>query len=140
MNYLDWFIMVIYIIGLITMSYWIGKKQQNKKDYYIGGNKVHWLPVAVSTSATQLSTNSMLGAPAFVAFSLGGGLLWLQYELAIPLAMIFIMIFLMPFYKKTGVISIFEYLELRLGAGTRTSVSAYPAARIGLIPAPLSAS
>jgi SSS family solute:Na+ symporter len=106
-------------MGLITMSYWIGKKQHNKRDYYIGGNKVHWLPVAVSTSATQLSTNSMLGAPAFVAFSLGGGLLWLQYELAIPLAMIFIMIFLMPFYKKAGVISIFEYLELRLGPGTR---------------------
>ena len=119
MNYFDWSIMLIYIMGLITMSYWIGKKQQNKRDYYLGGNKVHWLPVAISTSATQLSTNSMLGAPAFVAFSLGGGLLWLQYELAIPLAMIFIMIFLMPFFKKTGIISIFEYLELRLGPGTR---------------------
>jgi SSS family solute:Na+ symporter len=119
MNYFDWSIMVIYVIGLISMSYWIGKKQQNKRDYYLGGNKVHWLPVAISTSATQLSTNSMLGAPAFVAFSLGGGMLWLQYELAIPLAMIFIMIFLMPFFKKTGIISIFEYLELRLGPGTR---------------------
>jgi SSS family solute:Na+ symporter len=34
--------------------------------------------------ATQCSTNSLLGAPAFVAFAAGGGLIWLQYELAVP--------------------------------------------------------
>jgi len=120
MNYFDWLIMLLYIGGLISLSYKIGKSQIDKKDYYVGGNKVHWLPVGISTMATQLSTNSMLGAPAFVAFSLGGGLLWLQYELAVPLAMIVIMMFIIPFFKKAGVISIYEYLELRLGPGTRT--------------------
>lgn len=123
MNYVDWLVVVFYILSLIILSYRLGKTQLNKRDYYVGGNKIHWLPVAISTSATQLSTNSMLGAPAFVAFSIGGGLLWLQYELAVPLAMIFIMMFLMPFYKKAKVISIYEYLELRLGAGSRTLLS-----------------
>lgn len=123
MNYIDWSVIILYTIGLISLSYKLGKSQINQKDYYVGGHRVHWLPVAISTSATQLSTNSMLGAPAFVAFSLGGGLLWLQYELAVPLAMIFIMIFLIPFFKKTGVISIYEFLELRLGVGTRTILS-----------------
>ncbi len=120
MNTLDWTIMALYLAGLIWMSYRLGKGQVNKRDYYLGGNKIHWLPVGISTMATQLSTNSLLGAPAFVAFSLGGGLLWLQYELAVPLAMVFIMIFLVPFFKKEGVISIYEYLEKRLGVRTRT--------------------
>lgn len=123
MNYIDWLIMLVYILGLIYMSYRIGKTQTNEKDYYLGGNKIHWFPVGISTMATQLSTNSMLGAPAFVAFSLGGGLLWLQYELAVPLAMIFVMIFLVPFFKKSGVISIYEYLEKRFGPGTRLMLS-----------------
>ncbi|MFQ5708091.1 MAG: sodium:solute symporter [bacterium] len=123
MNYLDWVIMALYIVALIMLSYRLGKSQINERDYYLGGNKVHWLPVGVSSMATQLSTNSMLGAPAFVAFSLGGGLLWLQYELAVPLAMIFIMIFLIPFFKRANVISIYEYLELRLGVGSRMILS-----------------
>ena len=75
MNTLDWTIMALYLAGLIWMSYRLGKGQTNNQDYYLGGNKVHWLPVGISTMATQLSTNSLLGAPAFVAFSLGGGLL-----------------------------------------------------------------
>ena len=123
MNYLDWLIVIFYTAGLLFLSYRLGKTQFSKKDYYLGGNRIHWLPVSISTMATQLSTNSLLGAPAFVAFSLGGGLLWLQYELAVPLAMIFIMIFLVPFFKKTGVISIYEFLELRLGVGSRTLLS-----------------
>ena len=30
--------------------------------------------------------DSLLGAPAFVGFAAGGGMLWLQYEIAVPLA------------------------------------------------------
>lgn len=43
--------------------------------------------LVLSIMATQRSTNSILGAPAFAAFSVGGGLVWLQYELDLPLAM-----------------------------------------------------
>lgn len=123
MNFVDWGIMVIYIAALIGLSYRLGKSQTNEEDYYLGGKKMHWFPVGISTMATQLSTNSMLGAPAFVAFSVGGGLLWLQYELAVPLAMIFIMIFLVPFFKRSGVISVYEYLGKRFGPITQTVMS-----------------
>ena len=123
MNFIDWFLMGIYMASLIFLSYRIGKSQADEEDYYLGSKNIHWLPVGISTMATQLSTNSMLGAPAFVAFSLGGGLLWLQYELAVPLAMIFIMIFLVPFFKSSGIISIYEYLGKRFGPITQTLMS-----------------
>ena len=73
--------------------------------------------------ATQCSTNSLLGAPAFVAFSVGGGMLWLQYELAVPFAMIFLMIFLLPLYRKLGIISVYAYLEKRFDKNTRLTLS-----------------
>jgi len=123
MNNLDWGIVVVYILLLIGVSYRVGKKFVSKRDYYLGGSNVHWLPTGISTMATQLSTNSMLGAPAFVAFSIGGGLLWLQYELAVPFAMIVVMVFLVPFFRRAKVISIYEYLEVRLGSKSRTSLS-----------------
>ena len=73
--------------------------------------------------ATQCSTSSILGAPAFVAFSVGGGMLWLQYELAVPFAMIFLMIFLLPLYRRLGIISVYAYLEKRFDKNVRVILS-----------------
>jgi len=123
MNLLDWIIVILYLSGMIGLSVYLSKGQKTIKDYYLGGNRMKWWQISLSTMATQCSTNSLLGAPAFVAFSAQGGLIWLQYELAVPLAMVFAMIFLFPFYRKAGVVSIYEYLELRFGPGSRTVLS-----------------
>ncbi|MHC4985817.1 MAG: sodium:solute symporter family protein, partial [Planctomycetota bacterium] len=121
MTPLDWIIVGVYMAGMIVMSVWVGRKQANQRDYYITGNRVRALPLAMSTMATQCSTNSLLGAPAFVIAT--GGLLWLQYELAVPLAMIGVMVFLLPLFRKLNLVSIYEYLERRFGVGTRTLLS-----------------
>ncbi|WP_372367279.1 sodium:solute symporter [Candidatus Uabimicrobium sp. HlEnr_7] len=121
MNYLDWIVVVVYLAGMIALAVHLGKSQKNGGDYYLGGNDVNYFAIAISTMATQCSTNSLLGAPAFVIAS--GGLLWLQNELAVPLAMIGVMIFLLPFFRKQNIISVYEYLEKRFGVGTRTFMS-----------------
>ncbi|MFC1746170.1 sodium:solute symporter [Candidatus Riflebacteria bacterium] len=120
MNVLDWGIVVVYLAGMIYLSFHLGKKQTDMKSYYLGGNNLSWWSIGISTMATQCSTNSLLGAPAFIITT---GLLWLQYEFAVPLAMIIIMIFLLPFYRKLNLVSIYEYLERRFDVGTRTILS-----------------
>lgn len=121
MNVFDWLVVGLYMAGMIWMSYRLGRKQKSEKDYYLGGNEMGHISIGISTMATQCSTNSLLGAPAFVIAV--GGLLWLQYELAVPLAMIGIMVFLMPFFRKQGIVSVYEYLEKRFGPWTRTVLS-----------------
>lgn len=79
--------------------------------------------IALSVLATQCSTNSILGAPAFVGFVTGGGLVWLQYELAVPLAMIFTMVFIIPVFQRLRLISVYEYLEHRFDLQTRLLLS-----------------
>jgi SSS family solute:Na+ symporter len=120
MNILDWFVIGIYMAGMIGLSLWVGRRMQNNRDYYVAGNRLPWYAIGLSTMATQCSTNSLLGAPAFVVIT---GLLWLQYELAVPLAMLFLMWILLPMFRKHKVISIYEYLEHRFGPGTRTTLS-----------------
>ncbi len=122
-SFIDWLIIFVYLIGMIAMSFYLSKGQESKEDYYLGGNNTGFFPIAMSTIATQCSSNSILGGPAFVAFSVGGGLLWLQYEVALPFAMIFIMFFLLPFFKKLNIISIYAYLEKRFGFKTRLLLS-----------------
>jgi SSS family transporter len=75
--------------------------------------------------ATQLSAISFVSAPAFVAIKSGGGLKWLCYEFGVPLALILVMSTIIPILHKHHYISIYEYLEKRFDAGTRTLVSLF---------------
>lgn len=123
MNGLDWTIIGIYIAALVAMSVWLGKGQENDEDYYVGGRDLPWWAVGISTMATQSSVVSFISIPAFVAIKEGGGLTWLQYELAVPLAMIFVMVFLVPFFRKLELISVYEYLERRFSLSVRLFIS-----------------
>lgn len=123
MSPLDWTILVIYIILIIGMSWLIGRRQESQEDYYLGGRAMPSWQIALSIMATQVSAISLIGAPAFIALKTGGGLVWLQYEFAIPLAMMLIMLTLIPMYHHTRAVTIYEYLELRFGTATRTTIS-----------------
>jgi len=120
----DWSILASYILGIIGMSWFIGRRQKSQEDYYLGGRRMPAWQIALSVMATQVSAISLIGAPAFVALRSGGGLVWLQYEFAIPLAMILIMFILIPLYHRTRGITIYQYLESRFGPETRLSISA----------------
>jgi SSS family solute:Na+ symporter len=89
----------------------------------VGGRKLSWWAVGLSTMATQTSAISFISIPAFVALKEGGGLTWLQYELAVPLAIILVMAFLIPFFRKLKLISVYGYLEWRFGSSVRYLVS-----------------
>ena len=123
LNLLDWFIIIIYLAAMVGLSFFLGRGQKTARDYYLGGNKTAPLPIALSTMATQCSTNSLLGAPAFVAFAAGGGILWLQYELAVPFAMIILMAVIFPVFRRLNLISLYAYLERRFDRKTRVAIS-----------------
>ena len=123
MNGIDWTIIILYLVFMVAFSVYLGRGQSDQEDYYVGGRNLPWWAIGISTMATQSSANSFIGIPAFVALTEGGGLAWLQYELAVPLAMIFVMVFLIPFFRELKLISVYEYLELRFGRPTRLFLS-----------------
>ena len=52
----DWFIVAIYLSGLIVLSVILSRKQNSRKDYYVAGYRTGPWPIAISTMATQCST------------------------------------------------------------------------------------
>ena len=122
MNWLDYSIIIAYIIFFLGMGYFF-KDNKDSKDYFLGGKSLGWFPLSLSTMATQLSAISFISAPAFVGLKLGGGMKWLTFELAVPLAMIFIMIVIIPPLFRSGVVSIYEFVEKRFGVSTRLILS-----------------
>ncbi len=124
MALIDWIVLGGYIALIVGMGWLVGRRQRSQEDYYLGGRRMPPWQIALSVVATQVSAISLIGAPAFIALRAGGGLIWLQYEFAVPLAMILIMLLLVPLYHRTGAVTIYEYLERRFGCGTRCTISA----------------
>jgi len=122
MNFLDYTIVVVYSLAFLGLGY-LFKNQQNKSDYFLGGRSFGWFPLSLSVMATQLSAISFISAPAFVGLREGGGMKWLSYEFAVPIAMIFLGSFLVPTLYKSGVVSIYEFLEKRFSRSTRLLLS-----------------
>jgi SSS family solute:Na+ symporter len=79
--------------------------------------------LALSILANQVSAVSLVGAPAFVALREGGGLRWLQYELALPLAMLLLVAALVPALRSVPGSSIYAYAEARFGRDARRALA-----------------
>ena len=102
---LDWIVLTLYLGAMIALSAWLSRGQRSESDYFVGSRNLPWWAVGISIVATQSSAISFVSIPAFVALREGGGLTWLQYELAVPLAMLFLL------RPKVG-----QYLRISAGA------------------------
>ncbi|MDJ0652552.1 MAG: sodium/solute symporter [Xanthomonadales bacterium] len=122
MNALDYAVVLAYLVGLLMFGYWL-RHQSTEEEYFLGGRTMGWFPLALSTMATQLSAISFVSAPAFVGMREGGGLMWLTYEFALPLAMILVMFVITPALYRAGIVSIYEFLDQRYGRPTRILIS-----------------
>ena len=122
MTWIDYTIIVVYLLGFLGLGY-LFKENKNSGDYFLGGRSMGWIPLSLSTMATQLSAISFISAPAFVGVKPGGGLQWLTYEFGVPLAMAFLLVAIIPSLYKAGIVSVYEYLERRFDASSRLLIS-----------------
>jgi SSS family solute:Na+ symporter len=120
---LDVGIVVVYLAAIIAMSFVLARRQQTGEDYFLAGRSMRGGTLAISILANQASAVSLVGAPAFVALREGGGLRWLQYELALPLAMLILIVVFLPALRSVPGSSIYAYAEQRFGRPTRQALA-----------------
>ena len=108
---LDGGIVVAYLAAVLILSGVIALRQRSGADYFLAGRSMSGPLLAFSILANQISAVSLIGAPAFVALRAGGGLSWLQYELAVPLAMLVLIVVFLPALRSVPGSSIYAYAE-----------------------------
>lgn len=122
MNVLDYSLVILYLISMIVMGRMF-KKNKAAEEYFLGGRKFGWFSLCMSAMATQLSVISFVSAPAFVGLRENGGMKWLTFEFGVPLAMIVVMTVIAPALYRSGVVSIYSFLEKRFNRTTRLLLS-----------------
>ena len=116
MTILDWAVIAIYLAGMIALALMLGRRQRDRRDYYLAGRRTPWWHSGLSTMATQLSAISFVSAPAFVAMKRGGGMKWLCYEFGVPLGILFVLIWIIPKLHRGNHISIYRIIKPQCSA------------------------
>src|SRR6266481_5051845 len=119
---IDTAVLLLYFIVIIWIGLYMGRKEDNLKDFALGGRAIPWWAVLASIIAAETSAATFFGTP-------GEGFhdrnyTYLQLALGTILARILVSyIFIKPYYDYK-VYSIYEYLTARFGVGTKNAASA----------------
>lgn len=120
---LDAGIVIAYLAVVMGVAGALARRQHSGTEYFLAGRAMGGPLLAASILANQVSAVSLIGAPAFVALRPGGGLSWLQYELALPLAMFAAIVVLLPVLRALPGASIYDFAGRRFGPGTRRALA-----------------
>jgi SSS family transporter len=117
MQTLDWIILSITLLAIVTYGTWQTRGSKNVQDYLKGGNTSKWWTIGLSVMATQASAITFLSTPG-QAFNDGMG--FVQFYFGLPIAMVVICMVFIPLYHRLKVYTAYEFLENRFDLKTRT--------------------
>lgn len=118
---LDWSICLGYLAVVIGLGFWFARSQHDNEDYFVGGRRMHWLPIGLSIFAGTFSSLSFVGLPREAAYDDWHLLLSILF---IPLVVMPLVGWLfIPLYFRLHVTSAYEYLQRRFHYSVRLLAS-----------------
>ncbi|MCB9056155.1 MAG: sodium/solute symporter [Chitinophagales bacterium] len=119
---LDWTVIALYFAVLAGVAIWvITRRQKNTADYFLAGRNLGWFVVGASIFASNIGSEHIVGLAGSGA---GGRFPLVIYELHAWLVITLGWVFL-PFYLRSGVFTMPEFLERRFNSGTRWFLSIF---------------
>ncbi|MBQ4818689.1 sodium:solute symporter [Aquimarina sp. MMG016] len=115
LSYIDITVIVVYLIGIII--YGISKsKRGSSEDYFLGGRTMTWPIVGIALFSANISSSTLVGL-ASDAYQTNINVY--NYEWFAVVVLIFFAIFFLPFYLRSGVYTMPEFLERRYDSRSR---------------------
>jgi SSS family solute:Na+ symporter len=116
MSTLDYFVLVVYFGVVFAIGAYFFARAKTSKSYFLADRSVGWAAVGASLFATNISSEHFIGLAGSGASSglAVGHFEWLAVLMTMTLAWVFV-----PFYLRSGVYTMPEFLERRYGSGCR---------------------
>ena len=133
MAILDWLVIGAYFALLAGVVWFTKRKQENAQDFFLGGRSVGWLAIGASIFAANIGSEHLIGLAGSGAVA---GLSQSHWEFHAWVLILMSWVFL-PFYYKSGVSTMPEFLERRFGPRARwilslVSLAAYVLTKISV--------
>jgi Na+/proline symporter len=120
MTTLDWIVLGVYMVAIVSFGMWAGRGNVKMDDFFLAGRKMRWWAIGLSVMATQISAVTFIGTTG-QAYT--DGMRFLVVYFGLPLAMVILCVTLVPFFYRAHVFTAYEYLERRFDSRTRTLTS-----------------
>ena len=121
MHTIDFIVFLVFTLGVVVFGCSFFRKGSSADEFTSAGHSIPGWVVGMSIFATYVSSISYIGYPgkAFAAD-------WnaFVFSLSIPIASYFAAKYFVPFYRKSGSVSAYTFLEEKFGAWARLYASA----------------
>lgn len=117
----DYAVILIYLIGTIAIGVVIGRRMKTGTDFFLGGRQLPWWAIGMSLVATDIGGTDIIGVGG-AAYSHGMAVANFEWIGCVPAMIVGAFVFI-PFFYRTGVYTVPEYLEKRYNVGVRTTMA-----------------
>ncbi len=115
----DWIVIVGYFVLIGWVAWYYGRHQKDSVDYFLAGRNAGWVVIGASIFTSNIGSEHIVGLAGQGAST---GMAMAHWELHAWVLIVLAGLFV-PFYYKSGVQTIPEFLERRFNARTRTILS-----------------
>ncbi len=139
MNFIDFTIIAFYFAIILWIARWAASKKDNSEfssvDYFLAGRNQGWLVIGASLFASNIGSEIILGVSGAGARA---DMPMANFEILASLVLILFGWVFVPFYLRSGIYTMPEFLEKRYSTACRNylsvvSVLAYVITKISLI-------
>jgi len=120
MAHLDWIVLGIFALALVGIILWtLKKKDKDTSDYFLAGRDATWIAIGASIFASNIGSEHLVGLAGAGASS---GMAMAHWEMHGWLILLLGWLFV-PFYARSGVFTMPEFLERRYNSNARSFLS-----------------
>jgi SSS family solute:Na+ symporter len=120
MALLDWIVIGVFCCALVGIVLWVvSQKNDNSADYFLGGKDATWIAIGASIFASNIGSEHLIGLAGAGASS---GMAMAHWEIQGWMILILGWVFV-PFYTRSMVYTMPEFLERRYNTQSRTILS-----------------
>lgn len=117
---IDWIVIAGYFVIILGLAWWvINQKQDTSTDYFLAGRHLGWLIVGASIFASNIGSEHIVGLAGSGATD---GVAMAHYELH-AWALLVLGWVMVPFYMRSKIFTMPEFLEKRFSPAARTILS-----------------
>jgi solute:Na+ symporter, SSS family len=116
----DYALLFLYLAVLTGIGVRYYRRTADSSDFFVGGRKMSWLPVAISIIASDTSAITLLGNPGY---SYQSDIRLILYVLGYSAAAWLVIWIFIPFYCRLNMVTAYEYLEKRFDVRVRSLTS-----------------
>jgi SSS family solute:Na+ symporter len=117
-NTIDLTIIVVYLVGILLVGILsVSLRKMTSEGYFLAGRGLGWIMVGAALFASNISTIHLVG---LAASGYNEGLVWGNFEWLASITLILLGLVFAPFYFKSKISTLPEFLEKRYGSTARS--------------------